>query len=304
MKTNAAEQSLYPHLMPVVREIAAASNEHRINFIRRDRWIGYSRAQAAMAKLEELINWPAKQRMPNLLIIGPTGNGKSKIIKRFLERAEPRIQPTGMQVRSVLAVQMPPSASNAKLYISILRALEIPNVPHRQSLQTEPIVLDMLRLQEVRMLIIDEIQELLSCSARKQREVLSQLKYIGNQLQIPLVGVGTEMAWDAVKIDGQLANRFEPFMLPFWRLDGEFLALLRSFGQLLPLRYPSNMTDVGLAEQVLAQTDGSIGEITSLLEAAAIEAIRDGSEYLTTKSIAKAPYQSPSARRIVAAGVR
>src|SRR5688572_3203074 len=33
--------------------------------VRADRWIGYPRATAALAQLETLLAWPAKQRMPN-----------------------------------------------------------------------------------------------------------------------------------------------------------------------------------------------------------------------------------------------
>ncbi len=54
-------------------------NQH----IRADRWIGYPRAVEGLNRLEALFAWPNKQRMPNLLLVGPTNNGKSMIIEKF-----------------------------------------------------------------------------------------------------------------------------------------------------------------------------------------------------------------------------
>ncbi|MBP6918808.1 MAG: TniB family NTP-binding protein [Legionellaceae bacterium] len=39
--------------------------------------------EEAVIKLEALISHPKRQRMPNLLIVGPTNNGKSMIIEKF-----------------------------------------------------------------------------------------------------------------------------------------------------------------------------------------------------------------------------
>lgn len=85
----------YLHLNPLSRPIAALADEERRRLICRDRWIGYTAATQALAKFEELLTYPQKQRMPNLLLIGSTNNGKSKIIRRFLDITDPRIQPEG-----------------------------------------------------------------------------------------------------------------------------------------------------------------------------------------------------------------
>ena len=53
----------FPHLYPASRAVAAMSAEERIHRIRADRWIAYPRAQAALAKLEELISFPERARM-------------------------------------------------------------------------------------------------------------------------------------------------------------------------------------------------------------------------------------------------
>jgi hypothetical protein len=46
-------------------------------------------------------------------------------------------------------------------------------------------------LTGVKMLVIDELHNLLSGSRSQQRRLLNLLRWLGNELRIPLVGVGT-----------------------------------------------------------------------------------------------------------------
>ena len=63
------------HLLPAAQGLARLPADERIQRIRADRWIGYPRAVEALNRLETLYAWPNKQRMPNLLLVGPTNNG-------------------------------------------------------------------------------------------------------------------------------------------------------------------------------------------------------------------------------------
>ena len=71
------------HLKTAAQSTAQLPNSERVARIRADRWIGYPRASAALEHLDTLLDWPKKQRMPNLLIVGQTNNGKSMIIEKF-----------------------------------------------------------------------------------------------------------------------------------------------------------------------------------------------------------------------------
>jgi len=77
--------------------------------------------------------------------------------------------------------------------------------------------------------VIDEIHHVLAGNLNKQRHFLNTIKYLGNELQIPIVGVGIKEAFNAIQTDPQLANRFEPVLLPRWELNTGFLKLLASF---------------------------------------------------------------------------
>jgi hypothetical protein len=62
----------YPHLHDSVRALLTESDESRIRRIRADRWVGYARADAALSAFGELLTFPKRTRMPNLLLCGPT----------------------------------------------------------------------------------------------------------------------------------------------------------------------------------------------------------------------------------------
>ena len=59
----------YPHLHPSARAVIDDSVEDRIRRIRTDRWITYARAEAALASFEDLLTFPKRTRMPNLLLV-------------------------------------------------------------------------------------------------------------------------------------------------------------------------------------------------------------------------------------------
>lgn len=78
----------YPHLHDSARAYACESNEARIRNIRSERWITYARAEGALLQLDDLLTFPKRTRMPNLLLVGPTNNGKTMILEKF-RRAHP-----------------------------------------------------------------------------------------------------------------------------------------------------------------------------------------------------------------------
>jgi Bacterial TniB protein len=203
------------HLHPSAQTVARLPDGERVARIRAERWIGYSRAVEALARLEALYEWPTRQRMPNLLLIGPTNNGKSMIIEKF-RRGHPPSSGAEEEQIPVLAVQMPSDPSVSRLYAALLAALGAPLRPRQQVAELERLALALLRRVGVRMLVIDELHNVLAGRDQSRREFLNLLRFLGNELRIPLVGVGTREAYLAVRSDDQLENRFEPISLPLW----------------------------------------------------------------------------------------
>lgn len=82
----------YPHLLPACRQYAEMGTEERVAWIRADRWLETVDAGAALARLEDLLSYPPRDRMPCLLLYGDTGMGKTKIIRKFLRDHQPNFR--------------------------------------------------------------------------------------------------------------------------------------------------------------------------------------------------------------------
>ncbi|MCU8058775.1 TniB family NTP-binding protein [Shewanella sp. SM34] len=82
--------------------------EQRIEYIRSSRWIGYPKAIEIIGKLEDLLVYPKKHRMPNLLIIGDSNSGKTMIADRFTALNKAYENEDGQSiVVPVLSIQSP-----------------------------------------------------------------------------------------------------------------------------------------------------------------------------------------------------
>lgn len=286
------------HLLPSVQAEARLPADERIRHVRADRWIGYPRALAALDRLETLFAWPSRQRMPNLLLIGPTNNGKSMLIEKFRRSHPSRVLPDREDL-PVLCAQVPPEPSVSRFYMALLAALGAPLVPRRRLADLERLALTLSRAVGVRMLVIDELHNILAAHHGGRREFLNLLRFLGNDLRIPLVGVGTREAYLAIRCDDQLENRFAPMVLPLWEVDEETCSLLASFAAAFPLRRPSNIGTPDMARYLLTRSEGTIGELAQLLSAAAVAAIESGEEVIDRRTLNLADYAGPSERRRV-----
>lgn len=296
------------HLHPGAREHALLPDDERVRRVRAERWIGYPRATAALRRLDELWDWPSRQRMPNLLIAGPTNNGKSMIIEKFRRTVDARVAATPEERLTppipLVVMQMPSEPSVTRFYAALLDACGSPDPVGGQS---RPRAVDLERTamwwlggNGLRVLVIDELHNVLAGNASRRREFLNLLRQLGNQLRVPLVGVGTHDAYLAVRSDDQLENRFQPLVLPRWQADtDETRSLLASFAASFPLRRPSDIAHPEMAEYLVARSEGTIGELATLLSAAAATAISSGEEAINADTLAAADYLGPTERRRV-----
>lgn len=79
----------YQYLHPEALKLVEQDSEVRSLWIANRRWIGYPRANAILKKLDRLLVHPRQTRMPNLLIVGNTNNGKSNLVDKFVGRNLP-----------------------------------------------------------------------------------------------------------------------------------------------------------------------------------------------------------------------
>lgn len=284
------------HLHPSARAVARLPGAERLRHVRAERWIGYPRANAALERLERLYSSPPRQRMPNLLLTGPTNNGKSMIVEKF-RRTYPSVSQPDREQIPVLAVQMPSDPTVSRFYLALQAAMGAPLRPRQRLAELEQVSLGLLRAVGVRVLVIDELHNVLAGRADTRREFLNLLRFLGNELRIPLVGVGTREAYLAIRSDDQLENRFEPYTLPRWEPDEQACSLLASFAASFPLRCRSTIATPEMARYLLTRAEGTIGELAALLTDAAVAAIETGEEAINQRTLLMAGYLGPSERR-------
>lgn len=290
--------TLFAHLTEKTAEKMSLSDEDRISHIKKQRWIAYSKANELLDKLEDLLDHPKQARMPNMLVIGETNNGKTALVNHFREKHPPLENVGGESVIiPVLYIQAPPGPDERGIYNAILTRLFEPYARSEATDAKRDRVVSILKRVQLGMIMIDEVHHLLAGTYTKQRNCLNALKYIGNELCVPIVGIGTAEAIRAVQTDPQLANRFVPELLPKWNMSRDFIRLLMSFERVLPLREPSQLNAPALAESILMLSSGTIGEVSTLLNQAAIYSIKNKVERITLETIKYCGYVSPLDRK-------
>ena len=255
----------------------------RIAFARELHYVPYTRAEQALQTLADLLEHPRTLRMPNLLLVGESGNGKTTVLDRFRMANPVTSRPEGDALAPVITMQMPSEPSETRFWTELLLSLHI---AHRD---TDPVQRKKNQAQSVlayvgcRMLVIDEFHNVLLGHARQQRHFLGVLKNLSNEMRLPIVVAGTRDTVRTLHTDPQLSSRFEAFGLPRWKLDREFLRLLASFERLLPLETPSDLAGREMAVRLHAMSEGTIGRLALTLTRAAVKAIRDGKERIDGK---------------------
>lgn len=258
----------------------------RILRIRAERWINYGRAEVALARMGELLDYPQRDRMPCLLLFGATGMGKTKILRKFLRDHPPLFDDrVGVTRSQVVSMQMPPDPDEKAFYEELLGTLQAPVRFSTTTHCLRRVARELLGFIGTRMLIIDEVHALLAGSYRQQRILLNTLRFVATDLRIPLVCAGTADAKRALTTDQQLADRFEAIELPRWHNDESFHRLLVSFQSVLPLKKRSDLVSPVMRRLLLERTDGVLVRLVRLIEMLAVEAIRSGTERVDQNSL-------------------
>lgn len=274
----------------------------RIDDILKNGWIGYTRSNQILKSLNMLLRFPASDRMQNILIMGESNNGKTTIARRFFNKNPPHTEivvekETGhtyeIVVRPVLMVQCPHIPHEKRLYYGILDQLNLPYLKTTKAEYLQKTIINAFRDMRVKILILDEIHHILSGTAAKQREFLNLIKYISNEADVSIVALGTNEASYVLKGDRQLDTRFDKMVIPKWQYNEDFLRLLATIEQILPLKNASNLIQEDISKQIFTLSHGIIGEVIKLLKLAAIDAIESRTETITEKSIKQLNYSSP-----------
>ena len=274
------------HLHPNFHHLMNLTDKERIYFLHEPRWIGYTKANEIISMLSDYMSRPKRLRTMNLLFISESNNGKTTIIHKFKDLyGKPTVDEEMDPQKPVLLTDAPSSADEKGLYAAILDKFWAPYKLTSPVLKLRYQVIHLMKICNVKIIIIDEFHSLLAGSANKQREVMNGIKLLSNELKIPIVGVGTKEAIRVLHLDPQHASRFDVVRLSKWEKNKEFQNLLVSFEKVLPLKNASKLHLPKLASELYAKSDGNIGDLHQLLIEASTIAINDGSEIITNELI-------------------
>jgi hypothetical protein len=292
MNTQAQKNPQFPHLSADTGDAMYLTTAERIEFCRQDKWIGYTRAEWVLNKLDELLIYPRTMRMPSILVVGRGGNGKSAILERFLNRCPGQVTASGDPVMPVLSFDMPETPDEGELWSTILWQLGISHrekdPPHLKKREVK----SALQYAQVRILVIDEFNNLQNMGKRAA-DILAAIKGISNDLKLSIVAAGTSEAINALNTDPQMKNRFEPLALPRWPLNADYLRFLASYETLLPLAKPSNLISRPIGMKIYGMCGDTLGATVKLLKNAGAYAIENGIEQITEEVLDSVKWTGP-----------
>ena len=284
------------------KKILGSSDEERIKYINEEYWVYYPIAQSILDKMEDIYNFGyGKTRHISILLVGGSNNGKTSLLKQFLEKHPPYDynidgeQPdwitdeffdkyTGIG-RPVLYVISPTEPSESRLYSIILEQLNIP-YKTRDSLDVKAKLVEYyLKALNVKVLIIDEIHNILNGSPARQKQTMSAIRDLSSKLTMPVILAGVKEALRAVNTEDQISSRYRPEYLTKWKMDKDYISLLATTISKLPLKKQSTIINKEDAQEILELCSGYIGEIVNLIKASAVYAIKTGSERVSIKEI-------------------
>lgn len=279
-----------PNLAPQFRKYLEMSDEERIYFIQKDKWIDYPLANKVLLKMQDIFNAPKSIRSRGMLLYGDSNNGKTAILKKFYRNfsKDEYIDEDGdlIHLMPIVYVISESSSDESVMFSKILSAMNVP-VNHKEKVtkKKEEVIYN-LGIMKTKLIIIDEIQNVLQGPYNKMTQLITSLKTLNNTTAIPIILAGTQDAMSAISIDNQTKSRFKPLELPNWNNDENFSRFITTIEAMLPLKKASNLyQNYELLTYLHELSNGCIGEVIDILKDASIYAIRTKSERITEKEI-------------------
>lgn len=287
--------SPYPHLTEATANLLDLPVAQRVRSVFVERFIYHEQITDLIKHCEHLMYKPRGVRPKGLLVSGPSGSGKTALaealIRRCVMQEATREHPAN---KPVLYFCMSNAREAKEIFTRLLIAL---GFPHIASLTGNARRLKALGLAEeanLRLLIVDEIQDVLLTTPRQQELALLAVKDIMNSLKVPVLALGTENARGALEADPHLKSRFQPRELPTWRCDDYLRHFLEVYESTLPLKKRSNLGSLLMRKLIIKETDGQLCEIVDRLQRAAALAIENDHEQITRELFERARFEIPS----------
>ena len=271
---------MYEHLDESAANAMGLSDDERAERMLIDRFILHERLRPIFKHVEFLRFAPRKMRASGLVVSGPPGSGKS-MLAEAIRRRYPQLPATdgAPATAPILYIGMTGAKEAKQIYERILENLGIPDL--YVGSRRERMTLKVCRQAQVKLLMLDEIQDVLSSTDR--------------QMSLPVVALGTEKAKQAMSQDPHLDARFTYRELPTWTQGKHLDSFLITLERLLPLKLASNLSAPENTRLLVETSKGILDDIVKLVTYAGAYAIEKGEEKVTHDCIKMASLAPPNA---------
>lgn len=231
-----------------------------------------------------------------LIVTGQAGTGKTTAIAQLGRNHEllvrKRLGPAAAGRLPVVYVTVPPRATPKMLAIEFARFLGLPVVRQETQASITNAVCDLLIKMRVELALVDELHNL-NLATQAGAEASDQLKYLSERIPATFVLAGIDVAASSLfsGVRGQqIAGRYtvtdtEPFAYGTTAQRQNWRNLVASLEDALRLHRHKPGSLLKLDGYLHERTDGAIGSLSQLVRGAALEAIINGSEAITRKSL-------------------
>ena len=286
----------YAHLDATANKQMTLSANERAKLMLKERFITHERLKPILDHIEFLLLQPRQSRASGLVVSGTPGSGKTMIARAIQRRNQPTPSEDGRSPgMPVMCISMTGAREAKTLYNRMLAELGIPDAGRYSGTDRERMALKLCRAADLRLLIVDEIQDILTSTARQQRIAMDTIKFLMNELGLPTLVLGTSQAPEAMQVDEHLNARFKYRELPVWKQDVHLVRLLDVLECALPLRKRSHLSSPALSSEILRLSEGVLDPMMKLVTYAAAHAIECGDEQITVGLLQRARVEPPVA---------
>ena len=171
-------------------------------------------------------------------------------------------------------------------FSAILKSISAPFNPSDRIDRRINQVLTLLEAVKCRVIMIDEIHNILAGSSSQHKLFQQTLRSLTNESEISLVYAGITTAMNAVASDPQLVSRTTNRYLPRWKNDRSYQTLIATLEANFPLKKYSGVSESReMRSAIFTLSGGLFGLTKNTLMTAAIRAIKDGTERITLDTL-------------------